>query len=411
MKIGIRKPSIKKSIRARTTGKAKRAVKKAVIPGYGKKGTGMITNPKKAIYNKVYNKTTIDVLAPIKKSAKKSVPKKRNNHSNNSASYNTTATGITAPRITEKVIPDLSHKNIIIAYALCIFLGFAGLHRIYLGVPKGKTMLKTFVYTLGIGGIITIPWMIIDLFLIIRWYIESHNEYNISQSTMGNLDREEENTYDTLLKTNNEYDIPQPMHQSLDIQEESNSDTSFEAMPAHYKEYTKVRKSEANYTILDFETTGLSATDDEIIEVAAIKFRNDIEVDRFHSYVRPVKKDISPRITKITGIDSETVKDSPSIDNVLPDLLDFITGENIVAHNASFDMRFLLQNMFSEKHEHQKFRVIDTLTLSRKHLPFLKNHKLETLKTYLGLDVASHNALDDCLVTGELYQHIKNTIQ
>lgn len=58
MKVGIRKPGIKKSISARTTGKAKRAVKKALIPGYGKKGTGWIKNPKKAAYNKVYRKTT-----------------------------------------------------------------------------------------------------------------------------------------------------------------------------------------------------------------------------------------------------------------------------------------------------------------------------------------------------------------
>lgn len=57
MKVGMRKPSIKKSISARTKGKAKRGVKKAVIPGYGKKGTGWIKDPKKAAYNKVYNKT------------------------------------------------------------------------------------------------------------------------------------------------------------------------------------------------------------------------------------------------------------------------------------------------------------------------------------------------------------------
>lgn len=61
MKVGIRKPSIKKSISARTTGKLKRQVKKAVNPMYGKKGMGMITNPKKAVYNKVYNKTTVSV--------------------------------------------------------------------------------------------------------------------------------------------------------------------------------------------------------------------------------------------------------------------------------------------------------------------------------------------------------------
>lgn len=58
MKFGMRKPSIKKSIKARTTGKMKRKVKKALIPGYGKKGMGWINNPKKSAYNKAYNKTT-----------------------------------------------------------------------------------------------------------------------------------------------------------------------------------------------------------------------------------------------------------------------------------------------------------------------------------------------------------------
>lgn len=61
MKFGMRKPSLKKSISARTTGRAKRAVKKAVIPGYGKKGTGLVKNPKKAVYNKVYKKTTFGI--------------------------------------------------------------------------------------------------------------------------------------------------------------------------------------------------------------------------------------------------------------------------------------------------------------------------------------------------------------
>ena len=58
----MRKPSLKKSIKARTTGKAKRAVKKAVIPGYGKRGTGWLKDPKKAAYNKVYKKTTFSIF-------------------------------------------------------------------------------------------------------------------------------------------------------------------------------------------------------------------------------------------------------------------------------------------------------------------------------------------------------------
>lgn len=58
MKFGMRKPSLTKSVKARTTGKIKRKIKSSVNPLYGKKGIGLITNPKKAIYNKVYKKTT-----------------------------------------------------------------------------------------------------------------------------------------------------------------------------------------------------------------------------------------------------------------------------------------------------------------------------------------------------------------
>ena len=58
MKFGFRTPSIKRSISARTTGRAKRAIKRAIIPGYGRKGMGLLTNPKKSLYNRVYRRTT-----------------------------------------------------------------------------------------------------------------------------------------------------------------------------------------------------------------------------------------------------------------------------------------------------------------------------------------------------------------
>ena len=61
MKYGVRKPNLKKSIKARTTGKVKRQVKKAVNPLYGKKGMGIVNDPKKAAYNAVYNRTTVGV--------------------------------------------------------------------------------------------------------------------------------------------------------------------------------------------------------------------------------------------------------------------------------------------------------------------------------------------------------------
>ena len=66
MKFGIRTQSLKRSLKARTTGKAKRSVKKALIPGYGKKGMGWIKNPKKAAYNKVYKKTSFSIFELFK---------------------------------------------------------------------------------------------------------------------------------------------------------------------------------------------------------------------------------------------------------------------------------------------------------------------------------------------------------
>lgn len=62
MKFGIRKPNIKKSLKARTTGKLKRSLKKSVNPFYGKEGTDLVTNPKKSIYNKVYKKTSFSIF-------------------------------------------------------------------------------------------------------------------------------------------------------------------------------------------------------------------------------------------------------------------------------------------------------------------------------------------------------------
>lgn len=67
MKFGMRKPSIKKSMKARTTSKLKRKVKGTINPFYGKKGMGWVRDPKRAMYNKVYRKTTFSIFDLFKK--------------------------------------------------------------------------------------------------------------------------------------------------------------------------------------------------------------------------------------------------------------------------------------------------------------------------------------------------------
>lgn len=131
MKIGIRTPNLKKSIKARTTGKLKRKMKSAVNPLYGKKGMGMITNPKKAVYNKVYNKTTIDPLKSVKTTTK---------------SKKTTSSAKTVP-IQSVPIPSVTKTvtytcNKWIYIFLAFMFGFFGAQYFYSGQKqKGMTSL------------------------------------------------------------------------------------------------------------------------------------------------------------------------------------------------------------------------------------------------------------------------------
>lgn len=88
MKIGMRTPSLKKSLKAKTTSKWKRQAKKAIIPGYGKKGMGWVKNPKKAMYNKVYHKTTFG-LSDLFKSSKKRTKNEKVEHKKSTSTQRT----------------------------------------------------------------------------------------------------------------------------------------------------------------------------------------------------------------------------------------------------------------------------------------------------------------------------------
>lgn len=96
MKVGVRKRSFKGTLKAKTTGKAKRAVKRKISPGYGKKGIGLIKNPKKAIYNRVYNKTTVRVPHIITTTKSNTSVFKKNQYTNNQISRDVAKTKLVA---------------------------------------------------------------------------------------------------------------------------------------------------------------------------------------------------------------------------------------------------------------------------------------------------------------------------
>lgn len=108
MKVGMRTPSLKKSFKARTTGKVKRQMKKSVNPLYGKKGMGLVDNPKKAVYNKVYNKTTVDGLKPLKVSSSKKTNKANDNFGQ--------VLPLFEPKVTEEIIVHKKKFWTIVSY-------------------------------------------------------------------------------------------------------------------------------------------------------------------------------------------------------------------------------------------------------------------------------------------------------
>ena len=142
------------------------------------------------------------------------------------------------------------------------------------------------------------------------------------------------------------------------------------------------RKKEAKFVAVDVETTGLSPLYNELIEVSAIKYEGAKKIDTFSTLIKP-KKEISSTITNITGITNKMLENAPELDKVMPELVNFIGDNPIVAHNANFDYSFLQNN---SNRSFTKNKVIDTVAISREMLPNLPNHKLNTVARCIGIE-------------------------
>ena len=163
----------------------------------------------------------------------------------------------------------------------------------------------------------------------------------------------------------------------------------------------------ADFTVVDIETTGLSATGAEIIEISALRYRNDRFESAFSSLLKPAYP-IPPFITMLTGITNAMVKDARERKGVLRDFWEFVGEDVIVGHNVNFDVNFL----YDELHRHLgcdlKNDFVDVLRLSRTYLPQLADHKQTTVASFFGLDVTgAHRALKDTEICAENYLRIK----
>jgi len=164
------------------------------------------------------------------------------------------------------------------------------------------------------------------------------------------------------------------------------------------------------YVVLDFETTGLSPSNDEIIEIGAVKVHGCKVVDEFSTLINPYIS-IPFYITKITGISDSMVQESPDICETLPSLLEFIGEQTIIAHNANFDINFLYDQCQLEMGVPFRNDFIDTMRVSRQFFKHFPNHKLDTLaKEFNVLNTGAHRALSDCYCTQEIYEKMKRSV-
>lgn len=161
-----------------------------------------------------------------------------------------------------------------------------------------------------------------------------------------------------------------------------------------------------DYVVFDFETTGLDPYNDKIIEIGALKYKNNELIASFNKLINP-RQDIPKFITELTNISNEDVRNCNYIEDVLPQFINFIGNYTLIAHNNSFDLSFLLYNLKKHKIECIKNKTIDTLSLAREYIPNAKNYKLQTLKELLNIDTISHRAISDCEVTNVVYQYCK----
>lgn len=158
---------------------------------------------------------------------------------------------------------------------------------------------------------------------------------------------------------------------------------------------------DVEFAVVDLETTGGSPATDRITEVGVVKVRGGEVTGTFHTLVNP-RMSIPPMITALTGISDAMVADEEPIEVVLPCLLEFLGDAVLVAHNASFDTRFLQAALQAHAYPRLESSVVCTARLARVLLPRdeVPNVKLSTLARYLRAGTQPcHRAFTDAKAT------------
>ena len=161
---------------------------------------------------------------------------------------------------------------------------------------------------------------------------------------------------------------------------------------------------------LDIETTGLSFKDNHrIVEIACIETNELIPTKRiFHKIINP-ERDVPDEAFKIHGFSSDFLKDKPKFKEIADELISFINGNDLIIHNASFDLPFINHELkILKKDIISKNKIIDTLELARSKYPGMSN-SLDALCKRFNVDLSrriKHNAVLDCELLREVYIYL-----
>ncbi|MFA6920761.1 MAG: 3'-5' exonuclease [Gallionella sp.] len=164
--------------------------------------------------------------------------------------------------------------------------------------------------------------------------------------------------------------------------------------------------------VIDFETTGMSpAMGDRATEVAVVIVENGLIVDSYQSLMNTGAY-IPFFIEELTGISNDMIRTAPPAARVMGELAEFVGDVPLVAHNASFDCKFLDAEWARVDHSRQQ-QFACSMLLARRIYPQAPNHKLGTLVRYLGLPMASrfHRALADAEMTAHLWIRMVDDIR
>ena len=158
----------------------------------------------------------------------------------------------------------------------------------------------------------------------------------------------------------------------------------------------------ADFVVFDIETTGFSPVNNKIIEIGAVKIQHGEITDRFSVFVNPGVP-IPFEIEKLTSINDSMVMDAPPIEVILPQFLDFCQDAVLVAHNANFDMSFIMENA-KRQGLSRKFTYVDTLGIARVLLTHQAKHTLDAVAKTLSISLENHHrAVDDAECTAHIF--------